>query len=335
MVKNIITGLICLSIGCFSSLHANEGSSKEEFIRKMNEELTLKASVDRASQSLSPQKLEAGTGLQPECETSGTPPPPIVNRFDRIKTEIHSYCTKIKRIASITSCETLVNDVFEVGSPSCKTGDAGSAASSCTMGMNYLVAKFQGADKEKYSAAIIKLQAIQKEILDGKRQLTSQSLFPLMLEATNGDKEMAINLFSMENLGVAGLSSFINQVKGFPSESMNVIKNWSKQGGIFKSITNKFPLKKLRNVPAESISKVASGKEYHFWARAMLAAGMAKKGYSQLVSRSIATASSIVYEFYFDWKEHVQGGVPFKRRLSNALSDVLLSDEGSKLGSSL
>jgi hypothetical protein len=313
---------------------ANKEKAKKnpQSIEEFQRQFGLTAAAQMAVESLQTEKIDPAQSLSGDCNQSATLQTPMVNRFDLMKKEVKKACHFFTLAPPTSYCEKMVEDIFEVGSPSCKTGDAGQAAASCTMGINYLLAQFQGAKKSQYESAIIKLQNIQNDILNGKRVLTSQSLFPLALEAANGNKEIAINLITAENLGFAGLTSFNNQLTDFPKAAMSTLKKWADQGGIFSELTKKFPDKNLRAVPEEDLKNVSSSKEYHYWPRAMMAQALLKKGYNRYMSRMMATSTSIVYEFHYDWKEHTQQGDKFTSKLSNALKDVALSDRGSSFG---
>ena len=289
--------------------------------------------AEEANDLLKSEGIDPSSGISPDCSEQDLITTPAENRFDKMKKDVKEACAFFWAFRSEDYCNQVVSDVFEIGSPHCNTGDAGRAASSCTMGMQYLVDQFQGINKNNYIQAIDNLDLIQKKIISGERTLTSTSLFPLVLEATNGNKEIAINLISAEHIGSAGLTSFNNSLKKIPDPQLTILHKWASSGDIFTDLKKKFPEKNLRNVPEEDISSVSASKEYHYWPRAMMAQALLKKGYSESTARAMATATSLIYEFHFDWKEHTEQGESFTSKFTNALADVNLSDRGSIFGS--
>jgi len=260
---------------------------------------------------------------------------PKKNRFESINEALLKDCEEnLKYIFADKLCQEVVQDVFEIGSPDCNEGEAGAAAGSCTMGENFLVRQFSEDKDQKYSKAISKIDEVLQKVQKGEVILTQDSIFDIILDASNNDKTLAINIITAGEIGFAGFSSFSSKLKGkVSSEMLQIIQRWGQAGGMKNLIKEKYPNATL--IPEGHIKAVKKEKSYHYWPRAMIAANLKDKGYPSIISRSIATATSMYYEFYLDWKEHAQQGVGVKANFDAALADVRLSDCGSQLGSGL
>ncbi len=258
---------------------------------------------------------------------------PKANRFDKVRAKLLSYCAMVLAGPFSTNCHKIIQDVFDVGSPYCAEGDSGDSAGSCVMGLKYLVNRFQ-SNKPKYQMALQNLDTLIDSYANKTRPIDFNSFYDIALKAAEGDRFLAIELMAMENLGHAGLKSFINELKDFPEDTIAILNKLDKNGSsIFDTIANAYPNKKFRAIPKRHQNKVNKGKEYHYWARALMSSGLIEKGYPSLVARQISTMTSAVYELYFDWNEHLAEGDSMGTIASAAFNDILLSDCGSELGS--
>ncbi len=258
------------------------------------------------------------------------------NLFDKTKSKILDYCSSVLfGVFNLMNCKKLVKDVFEVGSPYCGDGlPDDKLAESCVMGLDYLVHKFE-SNPHKYSKAIEKLDQLITEYSTNQKEIDFDSYYDLALKACNGNKILAIEIMSMEKLGEEGLRTFVMKLKKFPSKALSILHKYinSDGQGVFSAIQRSHPDKKFRSIPKRHQHKVKERKEYHYWARALMSAGLVEKGYNSMIARQISTMTSAVYELYFDWKEHVAQGQPKVKIASAAFNDILISDCGSELGS--
>ncbi|MFH1728011.1 MAG: hypothetical protein ABIA04_06295 [Pseudomonadota bacterium] len=269
--------------------------------------------------------------------------PVYKNIFDYVEKLLFLFCPINVGIGSVEfGCKKLVKDVMEVASPFCPLkSNPSKIAAGCTMTVNFIINELINNSNE-YLPALKRLDAIIADVLGTEEEIMIESVFDLIMDATENNLALAIFISSIPNASHGGLGQIISQLEiaSANSEMIEILKKWDGTDYLAGILSQRFP--NIRNVPVQHIEKVSQQKEYHYWPRALLSSQLMLRDHSKPVSRYMATTSSVVYEIVFDFFEHVGEEMrdednessiqELKKIIVAAIADIALSDNGSRLG---
>lgn len=293
---------------------------------------------------------------EPKCEDKSEPGPPTAQKnhwlIRQAKTGILLACAfmhapdpetgaRLDSGGPPVDCGKYADDYLAIASPSCPAGELGKSASDCTMGLAHLVSELTGAAQERYISIIEKINS-RVEGLHQKNDPASRpsSLYELFLEASGGDKASAILLMAAPLMsGTAYLVEYLRASGRASPRLLAALQKWELSDEHARGPVDYAPTSLLsdiypgiRTVPLQDQKQVPYVSEYHYWADAMMASEMRKRGYDEDTARSTATSTTVLYEAFMKVAQDLSKGRPLGRRYSDARKVIRFSDLGSQLG---
>ena len=206
------------------------------------------------------------------------------------------------------NCLKLANDVMKIASPYCPTPEElsgfGEAANHCSMGEEYFVSRVM-RNTDFYQGLIQKIKNNLTKVAAGPVPET-YSIWKIVLESCEGDKDLAIFMMNMDRLGIEGLRGLTRKFEqaGANENLLDLLSSLGNGYGeflayeIYKRPDHALISSDLTTLPPE-VNGVPEQKSYHFWPRAVLASELSNRGHSDEVSTWAAIFSQEVYEYSF------------------------------------
>lgn len=256
------------------------------------------------------------------------------NHFDKIESFVKSLCYYSDRIVLGNTCSKFVTDYFNIATPYCsQTADPNNKSQSCEMFGDYFKEQFHGKNARFYLAAVKRMDAlIDKFLVEPISPKDPKSIFDIALQATEGNKTMAITI----------LAAFPLQADG---EIGNIFAGWAGldlrklHGAIDVKVSLQGDGKFARLVKRDAaFSLLPSGyraeglpeeKPYHFWSRALLSRLLLQSGHDKWTAIYSSYASQVAYKMIgLNMKDFVIPG-PYQKQI---FRDLEVAKAGARFG---